>query len=31
MNLPIGTDLVDAFVDTHTASGNPRDPLVKRK
>ena len=27
----IGTDLVDAFVDIHTASGDPRDPFAKRK
>ena len=31
VDLLIGTDLVDAFVETHTAGGNPRDPFVKRK
>ena len=31
VDLLIGTDLVDAFLETHTAGGNPRDPFVKRK
>ena len=31
VDLLIATDLVDAFLETHTAGGNPRDPFVKRK
>ena len=30
VDLLIGTDFVDAFVDIHTNSGNPGEPVAKR-